>query len=216
MAQTSQQKALSRTPRSGLSTPVPSQGLEWLWKHLQDVRQPRILDCGPISPSTLQVLLNRRAKVYVADLITPALENDPRFWDRSNKAPVFLTADFLHQLPEIAPHSVTAVMSWNLLDLLPHESLPNVLDRLFSLLAPLGVICCVLREPKLAAGVERRWWLESPASPRSEIDPNRPFPNPPITNREVEKLLPGASMKMFLTRSGHREVFAMRPAEPRI
>jgi hypothetical protein len=216
MAWTSQKKALSRTPQPGTGAPVPSQGLEWLWKHLQDVRQPQILDCGPVSSATLQVLLNRRAKVYVADLITPALEADPRFWDRSKKTPLFLTADFLRQLPEISPASVTAVLSWNLLDLLPAESLPNVLGLFYSLLVPLGVFYCILREPFLAAGIERRWWLESPASPRSQVDAERTFPHPPITNREIEKLLPGASVKIFLTRSGRREVLAMRPAELRI
>jgi hypothetical protein len=216
MAWTSEQKAVSSATRPTTGTPGPSQGLEWLWKHLQDVRQPRILDCGSASPSTIEVLLKRRAKIYVADLIAPALEADPRFWDRSKKSPIFLSREFLQLLPEIPPSSLTVALSWNLFDLLPHEALPAVLGHIFSLLAPLGVLCCILREPYLTSGVERRWWLESPSLSRSQADAGRAFPHPPITNREMERLLPGANIKIFLTRSGRREVLAMRPAELRI
>ncbi|MGH9446929.1 MAG: hypothetical protein ACRD3O_14540, partial [Terriglobia bacterium] len=115
-----------------------------------------------------------------------------------------------NQLPPIPTASLTAILSWNLLDLAPHESLQPVVDRLFSLLQPLGVLFCVLHEPQHKTGVENRWWLESLTSPRSEADSKRPFPYPAVTNREIERLLPAASIKTFLTRSGRREILAMR------
>ena len=193
-----------------------SQGLDWLWRHLQDVRHPRILDCGPICQATLEVLVKRRTKLYAAGLITPAFQNDARFWDRSKKIPLFLVSDFLGQLPEIPPHSLTAILSWNLLDFVPHDAVPDVIGKLFSLLEPLGVLFCILRESHITNGAERRWWLESLNTPRSQADNQKTFPNPPISNREVERFLPGASIKTFLTRSGRREVLAMRPAEGRL
>jgi hypothetical protein len=212
MSRTSERDATAGTPRLQGVAPGASQGLEWMWRHLQDVRQPRILDCGPISQTTLEILVRRGAKFYASDLITPALENDPRFWDRSKKAPVFLATEFLNQIPEIPPGSITAVLSWNLLDFVPPESLSIIVEKFFSLLQPYGVLFCILREPRVAAGVERRWWLEALTVAHSQTDAKRVFSNPPITNREVERLLPAASIKTFLTRSGRREVLAMRPA----
>jgi hypothetical protein len=217
MSRTSPQNASTDAQRGQKAgSPGTSQGLDWLWRHVQDVRHPRVLDCGPICQATLEALVRRGAKFYGADLITPALQNDARFWDRSKKVPLFLVSDFLSQLPEIPPHSLTAVLSWNLLDFVPHDAVPAVIETLFSLLEPLGVLFCILRESHITTGAERRWWLESLSTARSQVDSQRSFPNPPISNREVEKFLPGASIKTFLTRSGRREVLAMRPAEGRL
>jgi hypothetical protein len=212
MSRTSEHLVSAKTPQLQAGASGASQGLEWLWRHFEDVRHPRVLDCGPVSQSTLEVLVGRGAKFYAADLITPALENDSRFWDHSKKCPLFLATDFLAQIPDIPPKSLSVVLSWNVLDFLPREGLPLVIDALFSLLQPLGVLFCILREPRIATGVECRWWLESLTTARSRVDSNRSFPHPPITNREVERLLAGASIKTFLTRSGRREVLAMRPA----
>lgn len=187
-----------------------SQGLEWLWQHVQDLPHPAVLDCGPVSPSTLDVLLRREVKFYSADVATSLLQGEAGYWDRSGKTPVFLAGAFLSQLPQIPEGSLSIILSWNLLDLLPHEALQPVVDHLFSRLGPLGVLFCVLHEPQHKTGVETRWWLESLAAPRSQVDPKRPFPYPAITNREIERLMPSASIKTYLTRSGRREVLAMR------
>jgi hypothetical protein len=217
MSRTSQHDAPAGAQRvQQAGAPGTSQGLDWLWRHLQDIRHPRILDCGPICQGTLEVLVRRGAKIYAADLITPVLQDDARFWDRSKKAPLFLVSDFLGQLPEIPSNSLTAILSWNLLDFVPHAAVPAVIERLFSLLEPLGVLFCILRESHITSGAERRCWLESLNTTRSQPDNQRTFSNPPISNREVERLLPGASIKTFLTRSGRREVLAMRPAAGRL
>ncbi len=189
-----------------------SQGLEWLWQHLRDLRSPQVLDCGPVSPSTLQILLQRNAKFYAADLITPLFHSDPKLWDHSGKVPIFLVKEFLNQLPSVSEGSLAAIFCWNLLDLLPHDTLLEVVARLLELLQPLGALFCVLREAQRPAGVERKWWLETLTSYGSEPDPKKFFPYPPVTNREMERLAASASIKTFLTRSGRREILAMRPA----
>ncbi|MGH9345207.1 MAG: hypothetical protein ACRD19_15790 [Terriglobia bacterium] len=210
MARTNGHDGMTGAARSAAGIPAASQGLDWLWQHLRDVQRPHTLDCGPVSPATLQLLLGRGAKFYAADLMTPLFQGDARFWDRSGKTPVFLPSEFLALLPPIPAGSLTAIFSWNLLDLAPHEALPDIVTRLFSLLQPLGLLFCVLREPQAKTGVEHRWWLESLTAPRSEADSKRLFPYPAITNREIERLLPEASIKTFLTRSGRREILAMR------
>ncbi len=210
MSRTIQQGVSRATDRRQSGVPVASQGLEWLWQHLRDVKNPHILDLGPVSPETLSLLVGRGAKLYVSDLISLASKGDIQFWDRSGKVPVFLSAKFLDELPSASERSFTAILGWNLLDLVPHDSLQKVVERLMSLLEPLGVLFCMLREPQHKEGVERRWWLETLTSARNELDSGKPYPYPAISNREIEHLLPFASIKTFLTRSGRREIVAMR------
>ncbi|MGH9359652.1 MAG: hypothetical protein ACRD22_04515 [Terriglobia bacterium] len=192
--------------------PAASQGLEWLWQRLRDLQRPKVLDCGPVSPATLQILLQRDAKFYAADLITPLFNSDPKLWDHSGKIPVFLVKEFLNRLPTISEGSLEAIFCWNLFDLAPHDTLPEIAARFFALLQPLGALFCILREPQHPAGVERKWWLETLTSYANESDAKKSFSYPPVTNREMERLAAGASLKTFLTRSGRREILAVRPA----
>ncbi len=206
------------TPGQGAPTKVrraeprpanASRALEWLWQHFQGTRRPQVLDCGPICQPTVNVLLRRGAKLYVADLITPARRRDQQFWDLARKQPVFRVENFLAQLPKIPPASLSAVFCWHLLDMLPRDSLSAVVERLCSYLQPGGALFFLLREPGLAAGVETSWWLESLMVLGSSGQGKKPFPYPPLTNREVERLASTSTAKTFLTRSGRREVLVM-------
>ncbi|MGH9432114.1 MAG: hypothetical protein ACRD3T_11280 [Terriglobia bacterium] len=197
---------------AALSRPaIPaSQGLSWLWQHLREVRQPHILDCSAIFPQTLNVLLERKAKLFVADLLSVSLDGEAKLWDRTQKVPVFKTAEFISYLPAVPAGSLSAILAWNVLDLLPETARPAVMEKFFSFLQPLGVLFSVLREPNLKSGVARRWWLESQTQIHVEPDQKRAFPYPPISNREIEKLTPGGNVKIFLTRSGRREILAIK------
>jgi hypothetical protein len=192
----------------------PSPALEWFWDHLRDVRHPHFLDCGPASQSTVQVLWQRAAKLYIADLISPSHDDAPSFWDRSKKIPVFLSDLFLQQLPEIPRGSLSGVLCWHLFDLLPREALPAVVGRLFDYVTPGGALFCLLREPYLAAGAETAWCLESLTTLASSSENSKPFPHPALTNREMERLVPSGVVKTFLTRSGRREVLATKQTAP--
>jgi len=187
-----------------------SPALEWFWDRLRDVRHSHFLDCGPALQSTVQVLCQRGAKVYVADLISPSQDAASSFWDRSKKTPVFLPDLFLQQLPDIAPGSLSGVLCWHLFDLLPREALPAVVGRLFGYVAPGGALFCLLREPYLASGAETAWWLTSPTALASSAENKKPFPYPALTNREMERLVPTGVVKTFLTRSGRREVLVTK------
>lgn len=203
-----QSRAMSSGTDVGPATASP--GLEWFWQRLRDVRNPHFLDCGPAHQATVQVLLHRGAKLYVADLISPAQDGAPSFWDRSQKTPVFRADLFLEQLPSIPPSSLSGVFCWHLFDLLPRQALPAIIDHLFGYLAPGGALFCLLREPYLATGAEAAWWLESLTALASTDQENKPFPYPALTNREMERLVPSGAIKTFLTRSGRREVLATK------
>jgi len=184
----------------------PSYALEWLWRDLADVPHPGVLDCGPVSQTTVDVLLRRRAKVHVADLVTPLLREESRFWERQGKTSVFRSQEFLDQFPSISPQSVSAILGWHVLDLLPREAHQSLLDRWLSYLHPGGLLFFLLREPRLEKGSEITWWLADLKVLGSHPSGRGAFSHPPLTNREVEGLAPPGSVKIFLTRSGWREV----------
>ena len=196
--------------RSGAASPAASQGLQWLWQHLSNVRHPHFFECGPLRQSTLDVLLLRGAKLYVSDLVSSARENSSAFWSRQGKTPVFLVDDFLAQVPRIPSASLSAICCWSLLDLLPREALPRVVERFHSYLQPNGVLFSILREPQITTGAETRWWFESLSVLGSSHTSQKPFPYPALTNREMERLFPGGNVKTFLTRSGRREVLGVK------
>ena len=196
--------------RTAAGSPVASQGLQWLWQYLSSVRHPHFFECGPIRQSTLDVLLLRGAKLYLADLITPSQQSNSPFWSHQGKTPVFLIDDFLAQIPPIPLGSLSAICCWGLLDALPREALPKLVERFHTYLQPNGVMFSILREPNMTAGAETRWWFETLTVLGSSDKTQKPFPYPALTNREMEKLFPGGNVKTFLTRSGRREVLGVK------
>ena len=204
-------KPLQASPKpSAVPSPAPSRALDWLWQNLRDVEHPHILDCGPVYQTTLDVLLKRGAKVYIADMVALARQFDSIFITRHDKTTVLMTDAFLENLPPIPPSSLSAIACWHLLDLLPRDALPSLITRLWSCIRPGGVLFCLLREPYLANGADGRCWLDSLLVLGSDGENKAPFPHPALTNREIERLVPGGNVKTFLTRSARREILAIK------
>ena len=197
-------------PQATLRPPAPSSALEWLWQNLRDVKRPYVLDCGPVCQATLNVLLKRGVKLYVADLVTPVGQADSRFFRQAGRKTVFSTDEFLAELPPIPSASLSAIVCWHLLDLVPHDVLPDLMAKLWSLVRPGGALFCLLREPALDHGAGTRWWFNSLVALGSEPESKILFPYPVISNREIERLVPGGNVKTFLTRAARREVLAMK------
>lgn len=203
-------KSQEEINRASGASPGVSRGLQWMWQHLSHLRHPQCFECGPIHQATLDVLLLRGAKLYISDLITPFLKNPDTFWTMQGKTRVFLIDDLMALIPPIPPESLSAICCWGLLDLLPREAAPPLVERLYSYLQPGGVLFSILREPQVTTGCETRWWFESLTVLGSSDRSQKPFPYPSLTNREMEKLFPGGNVKTFLTRSGRREVLGVR------
>ena len=210
MSVNANQEGVTRPAPPGGKPATPSRALEWLWQHFSSVSYPQILDCGSVRQATVDVLLGRGSKVYLADLLTPVRRAEAALWDRSGKHPVFILDELLKQLPDIPPASLSAVFCWHLLDLIPRDSLPALVARFCSMLGPGGMLYGFLREPYLAQGVEAAWWLETLTALGNTGEGREPFPYAVLTNREMERLLPSGSVKTFLTRSGRREILAVK------
>ena len=187
-----------------------SGSLNWLWARLRDNPSPRVLDCGPVRPSTVNVLVERGSKLYVADLLSVLGRSDGNLWDHTGETPVFRTERLLSELPTIRPGSLSVVFCWQLLDLLPREALAEVVRRMYLYLEPSGVLFFVLREACLTTGADTLWYLESLNRLTALGAGQKPFPYPPLSNREMERLVPTGIVKTVLTRSGLREVLAVR------
>jgi hypothetical protein len=188
--------------------PAPSFGLRWLWQYLQDIPRPYVLDCGPIRSATLNILLKRSGRLYRGDLISCLKRSD--LWDRTRKTPVFRTELLLAELPAVPPASLSLVLCWHLLDLVPREALADMLLCIHKLMEPGGVLFCLLREPRLDKGADADWVLEDLTGLVRAHGGGTVFPYPALSNREIDRLLPTGSVKTFLTRSGWREVLVVK------
>ncbi len=87
---------------------------------------------------------------------------------------------------------------------------PKILERFHSYLEPAGALFCILREQSVTLGADAQWWFETLTTLGSNNAAKKPFPYPPVTNREVERLFPGGNVKTFLTRSGRREIVGLK------
>lgn len=157
--------------------------------------------------------MGRKAKVYVGDLLGAVQKSDPAYWRMQNDQMVFALDEFLALLPEIPLGSLSLICCWHLLDLIPADELPKLLNRLLALLGKGGILYGFLRERGLAEGKDGRWWLESLTTLGVEAESEGRFPYPVVSNREVEKLTAGYSLKTFLTRSHRREIVVLKEGD---
>lgn len=133
-----------------------SNGLkEFLWL-LSDVPNGQLLDLGAVSQSTLMFFIDRGFKVYTDDMlrtwkeyltaeeqrlraspVTQAGSNGDESgeFDKGAIAERFVAANF--QYPE---SSFNAVLIWDALDYVDAELLPRIVNRLYDLLKPGGMV----------------------------------------------------------------------------
>jgi hypothetical protein len=207
------QEGSRKRSSSEQTSAVRSQALEWIWNYFQDVAAPHVLDCGTVSSATVNILIKRHAKVYVADVIAPLQRDDPAYWRQEGKQMLFCLDELLKQLSRVPPGSLNLICCWHLLDLVPRDHVPELVRHFLSLLGPGGIFFCFLREPNLALGKDGRWWLETLTTLGADSEGSGAFPHAPLSNREIERLTANCSHKTFLTRSHRREVVMLKSDE---
>ena len=158
--------------------------------------------------ATMRVLLPRIGRLYSGDLISSLKR--PDLWDRTRKTPVFRTEVLLAELPPVPAASLSVILCWHLLDLIPREALADVLLHIHKLMETGGVLFCLLHEPRLDKGADSAWELDGLTGLTRPHEGVAAFPYPALSNREIDRLLPTGSVKTFLTRSGWREVLVVK------
>ncbi|HTP44584.1 MAG TPA: class I SAM-dependent methyltransferase [Candidatus Acidoferrum sp.] len=127
-----------------------SNGLKEFLLHLEDVKNPRILDLGQVSQATLTFFIEKGYKVTTEDSLRSWKEFLSAEEEGLRLAPVgnggqkisqaFLAEKFLESGLRYAEESFHGVLAWDLLDYFDAELLPRAMERLYSLLQPSGVV----------------------------------------------------------------------------
>jgi len=138
------------TPAAANAKFRTSNGLKEFLLHLEDVRHPRILDLGQVSQATLNFFIEKGYRVTTEDLLRSWKEFLTAEEEGLRLAPVgnggqkisqaYLAEKFLDTGLRYTEESFHGVLGWDLLDYFDSELLPRVMERLYSLLLPSGVV----------------------------------------------------------------------------
>jgi hypothetical protein len=127
-----------------------SNGLKEFLTHIQDEKNPRILDLGQVSQATLNFFIERGFRITTEDSLRSWKEFLAAEEEGLRLAPIgnggqkisqaYLAEKFLETGLHYAEESFHGVLAWDLLDYFDSELLPRVMDRLYSLLLSSGVV----------------------------------------------------------------------------
>jgi hypothetical protein len=127
-----------------------SNGLkEFLWL-LSDVDRPRILDLGNLSQSTLNFFINKGCRISTEDILRSwkefiaaeedALRRMPPGKEAGRISQASLAEKFLADAIRYPEENFNGILVWDLLDYLDSELMPRLMDRLYQILRPGGVV----------------------------------------------------------------------------
>ncbi|MGB6266480.1 MAG: hypothetical protein WBF56_12120 [Candidatus Acidiferrales bacterium] len=143
--------AAATAPAAAVSANVRvSNGLkEFLWL-LGDAKQPRILDLGNVSQSTLNFFIDRGFRVSTEDLLRSwkdfiageeeQLRRMPAGQGVERISQATLAEKFLADGIQYPEENFSGVLVWDLLDYLDSELLLRLMERLYNVLQPGGAI----------------------------------------------------------------------------
>jgi hypothetical protein len=127
-----------------------SNGLKEFLAHIQDEKNPRILDLGQVSQATLTFFIEKGFRITTEDSLRSWKEFLTAEEEGLRLAPVgnggqkisqaYLAEKFLESGLRYPDESFHGVLAWDLLDYFDAELLPRVMERLYSLLVPSGVV----------------------------------------------------------------------------
>jgi hypothetical protein len=134
---------------SSANTRVSNSLKEFLWL-LSDIPQARILDLGPIAQSTLNFFLEKGFRLSTEDLLRTWKEFLTGEEERLRMAPAgseegrisqdALVEKFLEIALCYPAGNFHGVLAWDLLDYFDVAIIPRLMERIFNLMAPGGVM----------------------------------------------------------------------------
>jgi hypothetical protein len=122
---------------------------EFFWL-LSDVERPRILDLGNLSQSTLNFFINKGCRISTEDILRSwkefiaaeedALRRMPPGKEAARISQASLAEKFLTDAVRYPEENFNGILVWDLLDYIDSELMPRLMDRLYEILRPGGVV----------------------------------------------------------------------------
>ncbi len=128
-----------RTTLVGPRIPRHSSGWSAMLKHLKETDSLRVLDIGPTSSSSINLLTSLGHSLHMADVVSEAHRVEwPKVVDGEESQTPSKVEAFLEQNMSFGERRFDVVLLWTTLDYLPEELIPSTVARLHSSMNPGG------------------------------------------------------------------------------
>ena len=188
-----------------------SSGWAQLQKHLASSDGLRILDIGPTSAININYITSLGHSIYMANLVDEAAKPEWMIPNESGEGTRFDVDRFIATNLEFSGRKFDVVTFWDTADYLPAPLLSPVIDRIYEVMQPGGLLLGFFHS-KANAGEIRfsRYHLTPTDSVEIQRAANHPLLNV-YNNRQIEKLLHNFSgYRFFLAKDNLSEVLATR------
>lgn len=188
-----------------------SSGWAQLQKHLAAHESLRILDIGPTSAVNINYVTSLGHSIYMANLVDEAAKPEWVISDDSGGGTSFDVDRFIQVNLDFSGRSFDVVTFWDTADYLPAALLAPVIDRIYEVMLPGGLLLGFFHS-KANAGETHfsRYHLTPTDSIEIQRAANHPLLNV-YSNRQIEKLLHAFSgYRFFLAKDNLSEVLATR------
>ncbi len=184
-----------------------SRGLEQFVLTLREVSTTAVLDLGPINQENTDHVANLGHRILFSDMLRPL----DSVWDDPDLSENRKIEEILDQTLNYPESCIGGAMVWDTFQHLPAPLLEAVVERLYYLLQPGGLILAFFHADEKARAVPSYSYriLDTKSmvlTPR-QLRPREQFFN----NRALERMFQNyAAVKFFLTRDHLREVIVRR------
>lgn len=188
-----------------------SSGWAQLQKHLAANEELRILDIGPTSAININYITSLGHSIYMANLVDEAVKPEWTVPDESGSGTWFDVERFIATNLDFAGRKFDVVILWDTADYLPAPLLAPVIDRIYEVMQPGGLLLGFFHSKATGAEIRfSRYHLTATDSIEIQRAGNHPLLNV-YNNRQIEKLLHAFSgYRFFLAKDNLSEVLATR------
>lgn len=201
-----------RTVLTGPRVPRHSSGWAAMLKHVQEEQNLRVLDIGPTSPQSINLLTGLGHSVYMADVVQESLTGS---WTLAPKEedenPRFDAPGFFNQNLNFGERGFDVVLLWTTLDYIPQGLVQPLIEHFQQAVRPGGRVLAIFHSK--ATGPNTSYCRYHVTTTNTiEMQESHPYPVQRVyTNRNIENLFSGFSnYRFFLAKDNLYEVLLTR------
>jgi len=189
----------------------PSIGWGRLLERMGTQESLRILDIGPTSSSSINLITGLGHSIYLANLVEEAVKPEWRTPAVEEEGGGIDVERFLATHLNFSGRSFDVVTFWDTADYLPQALLQPVIDRIYEVMVPEGQMLAMFHLSSTGANSEfYRYHLTDKDAVEMQRTGNHPILQT-YNNREIEKLFSAfKSFHFFLGKDNLREVLVTR------